>query len=75
MRVWIIEAGAVVQNKVTSSAGTAVTAPAQRSYADFLERMQELKKRGLLVTIDRPVDKDAEWHPLVRWQFVGDIAE
>ncbi len=26
-------------------------------------------------TIDRPIDKDAELHPLVRWQFVGGMDE
>ena len=30
---------------------------------------------GLLLTIDRPIDKDAELHPLVRWQYVGGIEE
>ena len=32
-------------------------------------------ERGLLLTIDRPIDKDAELHPLVRWQFVGGMDE
>ena len=31
--------------------------------------------KGLLLTIDRPVDKDSELHPLVRWQYVGGIEE
>jgi len=26
---------------------------------------------GVALRIDRPIDKDAEMHPLVRWQFVG----
>ena len=30
---------------------------------------------GLLVQVDRPIDKDTEMHPLVRWQFRGGIAE
>ena len=47
----------------------------QRGYADLHEHLEELKRRGLLLTIDRPVDKDAEMHPLVRWQFVGGIEE
>lgn len=64
-----------MQNNGTSATGTAVTAPEKRGYADLHEHLEALKKRGLLVTIDRPVDKDAELHPLVRWQFVGGITE
>ncbi len=30
---------------------------------------------GRLVTIDRPINKDTELHPLVRWQFIGGIPE
>ena len=33
------------------------------------------RSKGLLLTIDRVVDKDAEMHPLVRWQFVGGVEE
>jgi UbiD family decarboxylase len=39
------------------------------------EHLDELRRRGLLVCVDRPIDKDAELHPLVRWQFVGGIEE
>jgi UbiD family decarboxylase len=46
-----------------------------RGYPDLQEHLEFLKQRGLLLTIDRPVDKDAELHPLVRWQFVGGIEE
>ena len=31
--------------------------------------------RGLLVRIDRAVNKDTELHPLVRWQFLGGLDE
>ena len=48
---------------------------AKRGYADLHEHLDALKRQGLLVTIDRPIDKDAELHPLVRWQFVGGLAE
>ena len=34
-----------------------------------------LDNKGLLITIDEPIDKDSEMHPLVRWQFRGGIAE
>jgi 4-hydroxy-3-polyprenylbenzoate decarboxylase len=48
---------------------------AKRGYRDLHEHLEELRRRGLLLTIDRPVDKDAELHPLVRWQFVGGMDE
>jgi UbiD family decarboxylase len=47
----------------------------KRGYRDLHEHLDALRERGLLVTIDRPIDKDAELHPLVRWQFVGGIDE
>jgi len=46
-----------------------------RTYADLHEHLEELKKKGLLLTIDRPIDKDSELHPLVRWQYVGGVEE
>ncbi len=48
---------------------------ATRGYADLHEHLAALEQHGLLLTIDRPIDKDAELHPLVRWQFVGGIEE
>jgi UbiD family decarboxylase len=48
---------------------------ATRDYPDLHEHLAALRERGLLRTIDRAIDKDAEMHPLVRWQFVGGIAE
>ncbi|HJU18284.1 MAG TPA: UbiD family decarboxylase [Stellaceae bacterium] len=47
----------------------------ERHYPDLHEHLEALKDRGLLLTIDRPIDKDSELHPLVRWQFVGGLAE
>ena len=46
-----------------------------RGYPDLHEHLRTLEARGLLVRIDRPIDKDSEIHPLVRWQFVGGIEE
>jgi len=43
--------------------------------ADLQSHLADLEARGLLVRIDRPIDKDTELHPLVRWQFLGGIAE
>ena len=48
---------------------------APRDYPDLHEHLAALEERGLLQRIDRPIDKDAEMHPLVRWQFVGGIDE
>ena len=44
-------------------------------YPDLHDHLDTLKARGLLQVIDRAIDKDAELHPLVRWQFVGGMAE
>src|SRR5947207_2619867 len=46
-----------------------------RSYADLHEHVLELARAGLLVVVDEPINKDAEMHPLVRWQYRGGIAE
>ena len=48
---------------------------AERGYPDLHEHLEALKQQGLLLTIDRPIDKDAEMHPVVRWQYVGGITE
>src|SRR3984893_5103367 len=42
---------------------------------DFQSHLADLEARGLLVRIDRAIDKDTELHPLVRWQFLGGIPE
>jgi len=52
-----------------------VTTSNKRAYRDLREHIELLDKKGLLVTIDEPIDKDSEMHPLVRWQFRGGIAE
>src|SRR5881396_597601 len=46
-----------------------------RGYADLHEHLAALKKAGLLITVERPINKDTEMHPLVRWQFRGGIEE
>ena len=46
-----------------------------RPALDFQAHLADLEARGLLVRIDRSIDKDTELHPLVRWQFLGGIAE
>ena len=48
---------------------------AARGYADLPEHLAALDRAGLLITVDRPINKDTEMHPLVRWQFRGGIEE
>ena len=42
---------------------------------DFQQHLADLEKHGLLVRVDRPINKDTELQPLVRWQFVGGVPE
>jgi 4-hydroxy-3-polyprenylbenzoate decarboxylase len=42
---------------------------------DFQEHLAALEAQGLVVRVDRPIDKDIELHPLVRWQFQGNLPE
>jgi UbiD family decarboxylase len=46
-----------------------------RKYPDLHEHVLELYRRGLLVVVNEPINKDTEMHPLVRWQYRGGIAE
>jgi len=43
--------------------------------SDFQEHLANLEKAGLVTRIDKPVCKDTEIHPLVRWQFLGGYPE
>lgn len=58
----------------TATKKTASAAP-KRAYRDLHEHLKALDEAGLLITVDRPINKDTELHPLVRWQFRGGIAE
>ncbi len=42
---------------------------------DFQEHLARLEAAGLLKRIERPINKDTELHPLVRWQFQGGMEE
>src|SRR3974390_1347696 len=42
---------------------------------DLQSHLAELERRGLLIRIDEPIDKDTELHPLVRCQFFGGLPE
>lgn len=46
-----------------------------RNYRDLHGHIDALEASGLLVRVDRPIDKDSEMHPLVRWQYVGGVKE
>src|SRR5918998_199101 len=38
---------------------------------DLRAHLEVLEHHGKLVRVSRPIDKDTELHPLVRWQFRG----
>jgi len=40
-------------------------------YKDLRELISALDERGLLIRVKRPINKDTELMPLVRWQFRG----
>ncbi|MFL5053005.1 MAG: UbiD family decarboxylase [Xanthobacteraceae bacterium] len=42
---------------------------------DMQAHLAVLEAAGLLVRIEKPIDKDTELHPLVRWQFQGGLDE
>lgn len=44
-------------------------------YPDLHDHLKTLDDAGRLVTVTRPINKDTEMHPLVRWQFRGGISE
>ncbi len=47
----------------------------KRAYPDLHDHLRALDHAGLLIRVDRPICKDTELHPLVRWQFRGGIPE
>jgi 4-hydroxy-3-polyprenylbenzoate decarboxylase len=47
----------------------------QKAPSDLQEHLRRLTERGLVTIIDKPVNKDTELHPLVRWQFQGGLRE
>jgi len=46
-----------------------------RDYHDLHDYIDALDKAGLLRRVDRPISKDTELYPLVRWQFRGGVPE
>ena len=47
----------------------------RRAYPDLHDHIAALEKAGQLIRVDRPINKDTEMHPLVRWQFRGGLKE
>jgi UbiD family decarboxylase len=58
----------------TISADTRTSA-LPRGYPDLHDHVEALRRAGLLLVVDRKINKDTEMHPLVRWQFRGGIRE
>ena len=54
---------------------SAVGSASTRGYSDLHDHLKALEAAGHLVRVDRPINKDTEMHPLVRWQFRGGIPE
>jgi len=50
-------------------------AAGRRGYPDLHDHLRALEEAGLLIRVDRAINKDTELHPLVRWQFRGGIPE
>jgi 4-hydroxy-3-polyprenylbenzoate decarboxylase len=42
---------------------------------DLQQHLADLEAKGLLIRVDKPINKDTELIPLVRWQFIGGMAE
>src|ERR1700732_2679771 len=55
--------------------GGSVKLESSKPPLDFQDHLARLEAQGLLRRIDRPVNKDTELHPLVRWQFQGGLHE
>jgi len=50
-------------------------ADARHAYPDLRDHLAALERGGFLLRVRRPINKDTELHPLVRWQFRGSIPE
>ena len=53
----------------------ATLAPKKRPYPDLHDHIARWKRPASSIRVDRPINKDTEMHPLVRWQFRGGIEE
>jgi UbiD family decarboxylase len=60
---------------ITTEAVASSSLQLDRGYRDLREHIAALDEAGLLYRIDRPINKDSEMHPLVRWQYRGGIPD
>src|SRR5215475_7401356 len=58
-----------------TSKDTSKTAQHTAPRLDLQQHLADLEAAGLLTRIDRPINKDTELNPLVRWQFIGGVPE
>src|SRR5438874_4812138 len=61
----------MLEKRAAETAAAKATGPP----LDLQEHLRRLEAEGLLLRIDRPINKDTELHPLVRWQFQGGLRE
>src|SRR3954464_6205726 len=61
--------------KPKRKSGAQAKSKSRAPYPDLHDHVRALEKAGQLVRVDRPINKDTEMHPLVRWQFRGGIEE
>jgi 4-hydroxy-3-polyprenylbenzoate decarboxylase len=47
----------------------------EAGYRDLQGHVRALEEAGLLIRVTRPINKDTQLHPLVRWQYRGGIEE
>src|SRR5262245_20929220 len=59
---------------MAKAAAKPVSGKGNRGYPDLHDHIEALRRAGLLIEVDQPINKDTEMHPLVRWQFRGGIA-
>ncbi len=45
------------------------------AYPDLHDHLRMLEEKGYLLRVKRPINKDTELHPLVRWQYRGGIED
>ena len=56
---------------LSSAISTTTSIGDQKPQLDLQSHLRDLEEQDLLLRIDRPINKDTELHPLVRWQFLG----
>src|SRR5437764_15018097 len=61
----------MLEKRAAETAAAKATGPP----LDLQEHLRRLEAEGLLLRIDRAINKDTELHPLVRWQFQGGLKE